>query len=181
MIDGEQYYDYFLHQAETHPMLLHTADNLAFAQVSVEEAFGDLRSASVSASGYIMRLIQPVFRLAPGSNGEPGQTFDGGFLIARTYDKRNQGSEDYRQALYGSERVAVDIVEKMYADSNAGHPMFQGKAHSSLTLSAREKPVTGDAGYGGWLILWSLPNHFTYCTPAESAAWADGGLTPFAQ
>ena len=64
MIDGQQYYDYFLHQAETHPDLLHTADNLVFAQVSVEEAFGDLRNDNASTT-FLMRLIKPVFRLAP--------------------------------------------------------------------------------------------------------------------
>lgn len=180
MIDGQQYYDYFLHQAQTHPALLHAADNLVFAQVTVEEAIGDLRDANVSRSGYIMRLIQPGFRLSAGPM-QPAQNFEGGFLIARRYDKANNGSADYRAAINGSERIAVDLIEKMYADSDAAHPMFQGQARQSLSLSAREKPATGDAGYGGWLILWSLPTHFSYCSPAARTAWTDGGLTPFAE
>lgn len=178
MIDGQLYHGYNLHQAENHPDLLHSDTNLVFAQVGVEEAVGDLRSANVSAKGYIMRSFNPSFRIKPGEQA-PEQQFDGGFLIARRYDMRNVGTSDYRDAMNGSERIAVDIIRKMYADSVAGHPLFHYKAHSHLTVTARERPVTGDMGYCGWMIFWSLPNIFCYESPATGPAWVDGGLTPF--
>ncbi|MEM9928519.1 MAG: hypothetical protein AAF840_01745 [Bacteroidota bacterium] len=180
MINGPLYYAYFKHQAETHPDLLHVdEDNLVFAQVSLEEAIGDLRSANISASSYIMRLFRPSFRFSPAEM-MPAKNWDGGFLIARKHDTRNQGSEDFSAAIDGCERIGEDIIEKMYADSANGHPLFQGRAHTNLTITGRELPVTGDGGYGGWLFLWSLPVQFTYCQPATRAAWTDGGTTPFA-
>ncbi|MEM6772287.1 MAG: hypothetical protein AAF597_17055 [Bacteroidota bacterium] len=176
MIDGKSYREYFETQAEEHPLLLHSEDNKVFALVTVEQAIGDLRSSLVSASGYLMRCIEPTSRLTPGDQ-YPRQTFDGGFTIARKYDVRNQGAQSYLDAMDGSEAVGWDIVEKMYADSAKDHPLFKHAAHSTLSVTARTRPVVGDGGYGGYLFLWSIQTHFCYNSPATRADWRDGGLT----
>ena len=76
--------------------------------------------------------------------------------------------------------MGIDILEKMYADSQAGHPLFEYAAFSELTVTARITPVTGDAGYGGWIFLWTLPRRFCIDSPASRTEWLDDGLTPFA-
>lgn len=176
MINGQAYREYFEKQAQMHPELLHSEGNKVFALVSVEEAIGDLRSPNVSASGYLMRCMEPVYRIGPGDQ-YPRQTFDGGFMIARQHDVRNEGTSGYLAAIDGSEAVGCDIIEKMYVDSENGHPLFEHAAHGTLTITARIRPVVGDGGYGGWLFLWSIETRYCYNSPATRTEWGDGGVT----
>ncbi|MEM9835147.1 MAG: hypothetical protein AAF828_01515 [Bacteroidota bacterium] len=180
MITIIQYAEYFEHQATHHPDLLHAQDNLSYAFMSLESAVSDLRSVNVSRSGFLLRAVEPSFQCQPGPDNRPLITVDGGYVVLGRYSIKEFGATAYLSVLQETQKIAEDIKEKMYADSEAGHPFFQQQANETLSITKRTMPVAGDAGYGGWIYLFTYQIHGTYCSPADRVAWTDQGLTPFA-
>ena len=181
MLTGEAYRDYLLHQAQSHPGLQHTKDNLVFQMTSVEDAIGDLQDARFSIDGYLMRGIEPAYAIRTAADGLPQQQFQGGVLTAKSYSQREEGTAGYQAALDAAETLMVDIIEKMYADSEHGHPAFEQMAAETLAITSRIRLVAGDGSFAGWIMLFTIDLPTKFCAPAERVNWLDGGLTPFDQ
>lgn len=173
----QEYYDYFKHQAEAHPSLAHTSTNRVYSLVTLEAALSDLRTDVLDVQGYLLRLIEPTFRFS-GQDGVPHKLIEGGYTIHKYYNRQASGDAAYLQAIADTERVGDDILEKMIADSENGHPLFAGDfSVPDATSSIRHN--TADAGYVGWLYLFSWQIPFGFCVPATRAEWTDDGLTPY--
>lgn len=174
-----EYRNYFLHQAENHPALLHAPDNLVFELVTLDEALGDLRSENIPEKGYIMRLLEPTYRIFRDEDGQLHKLIEGGFGIYRHYDVGTAGPASYYAAMEGSEEIVDNMVEKMVADSQNGHPAFQSSIDSAFQASVESRNKTGDSGFAGWLCLFSYSPIFNVCNPAAGTAWLDNGTTPY--
>lgn len=180
MILGD-YIGYFRHQAEHHPLLMHSplSGHRVFELVDFESAWGDFRS-TIKEKDYMMRLALPTL----GTEGEAFETTSmyGAFLIAKYWKIREIGDDDLEVALSNSLQIGLQIGAKMIADSNAGHPFFgwAGGSAEALDLRATPKMYTGDANYAGYWFTFKVAPHWDTCMTAETApAWLDAGLTPY--
>ena len=181
MIALDTYINYFKHQAENHPLLAHS-DSLGsrvFATITTEEALGDFRSGARS-KGYIMRLLEYSYQVTDAGNHEVTKRHEGGFIIAHYHSSRDGGDTQYLEAVAKAERVVDDMIEKMIADSKAGHPLFYYSLDSRQDFIVTPARFIGDASYSGYLCLFSFNSFFRNCITAEDApAWGDDGATPF--
>jgi hypothetical protein len=173
------YINYFKHQAETHPDLLHTDSRRVFEVVDFEEAWSDFRS-TIKEKDHIMRLALP----SGGLSGNSDETIEvmGGFMIAKYFKTRNGTQEDVLDALASSLAIGLDIAEKICADSNNGHPLWYWSAGSpeTLDLSYTPRVYAGDAAYAGYMFIFRFNNEWRNCpSSVEAPVWTDGGLTPF--
>jgi hypothetical protein len=175
------YVNYFKHQAEAHPALLHNdaTGRRVFAVISVDEALGDFR-AGLKPKGYLMRLLEYSYRVSDAGNHEVVKMHEGGFLVAHHHSAREGGSAAYFEALAKSEKVLDEIIEKMIADSQNGHPLFYYSLDSRQDFQVSPLRFVGDASYAGYLCLFSFKTWWRNCLDSQEApAWADGGQTPF--
>lgn len=178
MLTATSYRAYLRHQAQNHPLLLHADDNLVFQMASIEQAYGDLKSPNFSGSGFLMRGIEPAYRFGLGADGLLRQTFDGGVMVCKRFSQREEGTAGFRAAQDASERVCLDMLEKITADSTAGHPFFEYAADDSLSVTSRPRIGMGDGTFAGWLMIFSFNISTNFCSPAARTVWADGGQTP---
>lgn len=173
------YINYFRHQAETHPLLLHSPvqGQQVFEVVEFNAAWEAFRTG-VKPKQFIMRLALPT----GATDGEVDSTIQlyGAFLIARYWAVRKDDADDCTLALAESLEIAQQIVAKMMADSQNGHPVFEYGSNTAATLDARFTPRmwSGDANYAGYWVTFKLNHIWDSC--AESAPdWLDGGVTPY--
>lgn len=173
MIRIDKYFDYFLHQWVNHPVL--QGDEKGFRLVSVEEALGDFRTG-IQGKGFAMRLIE--YSYAPTTVGadEARKVLQGGFILVKYHSKRSSGEADYIQARAACEQVVDEIIEKMVADSRAGHDLFYYGLDTVDGVHVQPEIAAGDGFYSGCLVTFTLAPYFRQCS--QLTAWADGGLTP---
>jgi len=177
MTYNDLYRKYWEHQAANHPDLLHQADagSRIFEVITIDEALGDFRSG-VKEKSFIMRLIEYTYTVGR-SGGEVHKFLQGGFIIARHYSQRANGSSDYLQAMLDGERIVDDMIEKAIADSRNGHPVFNYSIDSEHDFSVIPVRMPD---YAGWRCIYTWQNFFRDCiTSSEAPAWVDGGVTPF--
>lgn len=176
-MSSQLYRAYLKHQAESHPNLQHNdAGSQVFAMMEVEEAVSDLRTKG-SEKGYIMRGLNYTYTLS--DDGEGRKEVQGGFMIARHYSNRAGGTVDYFAAIDAAERVLLDLIEKIVADSRAGHPLFLNSLDTKQNFRVMPRPIVSD-GYAGWLCQFNFITPVTICITRDDApAWTDGGATPF--
>ncbi len=171
-MDFNMYRNYFKHQAETHPALLHTSSNRVFAVVRSDAAYGDLRS-KVKEKDFVFRLLEYTYQY---DDVPARKRIRGGFMVAKFYSQREGDDAAYFAAIEAAEEVVDDLVDKLFADSANGHPLFG--QDFSLTNELVVTPVHngGDGSYTGFEVLFTLrPGWPERC---GSVAWTDGGLTP---
>jgi len=172
MIVIELYHNYFKYQAENHSELLHDdqSDNRVFAQIDIEESFGDFRTGA-KEKDFIMRLIEPTTE----TSGEES-LITGGFIIAHYHSDKNEGSEGYLNALKKSEKVTKDVIRRIIHDSREGHPLFNYSLDSKQDFSSQTVTHIGDGSYSGWRTVFSFNTFFDQCQNEE--AYSDDGQTP---
>lgn len=171
------YRAYLAHQAATHPDLLHADETgrRVFAMMHVEEVVSDLRSTATE-KGFIMRGLHYTYRLRDDGDGR--RIIEGGFMVAKQYSAREGGTAAFLKAMDDAERIVNEIVEKMIADSRAGHPLFLHSFDSEQDVSVTPRPLVSD-GYAGWMAIFTFSNFFESCLDREDApAWTDDGITP---
>lgn len=174
------YKAYLEHQAANHPDLGHDPDNNVhvFQMIDIEEAFGDFRNKAKSKS-YIMRGINYTYEVGQRQH-EHNKYIQGGFLVAKFVSPRGDSSENYYTAMRDAERVTDEIIEKIIADSQNGHPLFEHSLDSNQDFSVAPMRYYGDGSYAGWRCIFSFHNFFRSCIDhADAPAWADNGTTPF--
>lgn len=169
------YRNYFKHLCTIHPSLLHSEDvgQQVFQLASLEEALGNTRSVNVE-KGFMFTLIQPTFRLIDNEGDQVRQLLEGGFVMAKHYSLRQEGSVEYIDAIDECEAIVLDIVTKIVADSRAGHPLFYFSANNINDLKWTAQPVSnvGDGTYAGWLCLFEFNTSYVNCLDAHtSEAW----------
>ena len=169
----DTYFKYFLHQWLNHPDL--QGDNKGFRMVSVEEALGDFRSG-IKEKGFAMRLIEYSYTPTTAGGDEGRKILQGGFILVKYHSKRSSGEAGYIQARAACEKVVDEIIEKMVADSRAGHELFYYGLDAVDGVNVQPEIAAGDGFYSGCLVTFTLAPFFRQC-PAETA-WGDGGLTP---
>lgn len=174
------YVNYFRWQTENHPQLLHAAvpGSHVFAVIDQESAKGDFRS-SATEKGFIFRLIEPSGSAA--GDADPNTRLLGGFIIARYNAPRTKGDTDQTAAMDSAWKVGVDIIVKMVADSQNGHPFWYYSINTldALELNFQPRLLVGDVPYCGWMFTfrWRQPVELCLGAPGQPA-WLDGGLTP---
>lgn len=177
----QDYIDYFKHQAETHPDLLHddASGQRVFALVTVEQAMGDFRTGA-QTKATIVRLLEYSYVVDDQGKSQNAKAMQGGFIVASYYSARSGGDAAYIAAMAKSERIADEIIEKMITDSQAGHPLFDYSLDSRQQIQVNPIRNTGDATYVGFIVLFAYENFFRVCTTHDDApAWTDGGQTPY--
>lgn len=156
------YHDYFLWLCQLHPSLAHTDSNKSFEMISVDEAFGDLRTAA-GTNPYMFRLIDYTWGLAADGAYEQ-QRKEGGFIVAKKVDKRNGVAAGRIAARNQCETIVNDFVSHMVADSINGHPLFGRSVDSIELLKLNVQPLlnTGDGGYDGLIATfsWQYPHDY---------------------
>lgn len=175
---NDTYEKYFLHQAINHPDLGHTDDSKVFEVITVDDAFGDFRDR-VKEKGFIFRLINYTYRISDKHSADAMKIVEGAFFIAKYHSERSGGAAAQKLAMTESERIVDEIIEKMIADSNAGHPLFYYSLNTAQNINVTPKINTGDGGYSGWICSFSFANHWRNClSHPDAPAWTDGGATP---
>lgn len=177
---AELYRKYFRHQCVNHPDLLHAdaAGSRVFQLIDVEEALGDFRSGA-KEKGYIFRLVNYTYQVGDNGNHETLKEVQGGFLVAKHFSSRKTGTTDYYTAVQNSERITDDIIEKMFADSRNGHPLWHSSLDSRQQITVQPQTLNTDS-YTGWLVIFRWWYPFRDCITSEEAPdWGDGGKTPF--
>lgn len=180
MLQHDYYVAYFKHQAENHPDLLHSdaVGSRVFQVVSVDEAMGDFRTGA-KEKATIMRLLNYTYVISDRGQTEVRKYLQGGFIIASYYSNKAGGTDAYLAALAKSEKIADEIIEKMIADSKAGHPLFHRSLDSRQQITVSPVTDTGDGTYTGWLVLFDFYEYWRNCITSEDApAWLDDGVTP---
>jgi len=181
VIFNDTYRKYFLHQAINHPDLAHydMPGQRIFEVIDVEEALGDLRTNG-KANSFIFRLINYTYQIGDNFTGNAQKFINGGFIIAHYHSNRKDGQDGFFDAMLKSEKVTDEIIEKMIADSNAGHPFLNYSLNTAEGISVQPKIATGDVGYSGYLCTFHISNYWRNCiTHADAPDWIDGGQTPF--
>jgi hypothetical protein len=175
------YVNYFKHQAESHPALRHNdaIGQRVFAVISVDEALGDFR-AGLKPKSYLMRLLEYSYRVSDSGNHEVVKMHEGGFLVAHYHSAREGGSAAYFEAMSKSEKVLDEIIEKMIADSRAGHPLFYYSLDSKQDFKVSPHGYVGDSTYAAWVCTFTFKRYWPNCiTRPDAPAWLDDGETPF--
>jgi hypothetical protein len=156
------YHDYFKWLCQLHPSIAHTDANKAFEFISVEEAFGDFRTA-IGTNQYIFRLIDYTWGLTADGSYEQ-QSKQGGFIVAKKIDKRNSLAAGRIATRNQCETIVNDFVSHMVADSQNGHPLFGRSIDSIELLKLNVQPLlnTGDGSYDGLIATfsWQYPNEY---------------------
>jgi hypothetical protein len=174
-MDFNLYRTYFKHQAQNHPLLLHTSSNRVFAVVRSDAAYGDLRS-KVKEKDFVFRLLEYTYQR--DDNESPARKrIRGGFMVAKFYSQRNGDDDTYFSAIEAAEAVMDDLIDKMISDSENGHPLFGYDFELSNELTITPVHNVGDGSYAGWEVLFTLrPGWPERC---GTVAWLDNGTTPF--
>ena len=172
-------FDYFETGCAAHNDLQHqiTAGHRVFALTSVEQALGDFR-AGAQHQGYIVRLVEYTYDVTQTTH-EAVKTLQFGLLVAKYSNINAGGATAYLAALSDAERVMDDFINRMVADSRAGHPLFDSYFDNQQQINVQPLERTGDASYCGWMAIIRLPQYFNNCFNPDPARWSDGGLTPF--
>lgn len=178
MIFSDYYVAYLKHQAVNHPSLLHddAAGSRVFSMLNLEETFGDLRTGA-KEKDFIMRGIWPTQQISDRyTEGEVRKYWEGGFIIARYHSDTTLPS--ILAAIGDSEQIADEIVEKMIADSLAGHPLFYHSLDANQNIQLSTFALMAP-NWSGVRCLFDFTNYWRNCiTHATAPAWVDGGVTP---
>lgn len=178
MIFSDYYVAYLKHQAVKHPDLLHddAVGSRVFSMLNLEETFGDLRTGS-KEKDFIMRGIWPTQQISDRfTEGEVRKYWEGGFIIARYHADTTLPS--ILAAIAESEQIADEIVEKMIADSMAGHPLFYHSLDSNQNIQLSTYAMMAP-NWSGVRVLFDFVNFWRNCITHDTAPeWIDGGVTP---
>lgn len=170
------YRAYFKHQAKNHPDLLHSdaSGGRVFEVISVDEAIGDLRTSG-KEKDFILRLLDYTYEVSDDTQSQIRKYIQGGFIVAKYHSPRSGGKESYYTAMEESERVMDELIAKMIADSQNGHPLFFHSLDSRQNITVNPLVSTEDGTYSGWICFFRFAPHFPECV---AEGWLDDGLTP---
>lgn len=170
----ELYQKYFKYQCTRHPDLLHEDEvgKVVYELVSIDQAFSNSRSVNVE-KGYIFLLLEPTWVLAGTEGDQPRQVIQGGFLIAKYYGLRDEGSPAYIEAIQDTERISKEFALRMVADSRDGHPLFDYSANHIDYLNWTAQPMdnVGDGSYAGQLCTFEFSRGVTVCIGETAPEW----------
>lgn len=170
----KMYHDYFMHQAIAHPLLSHTDQNRVFEMIGIDEDYGDLRS-KVKEKDYVVRLLEYSYQVSDFSGAFLRKSIRGAFMIAKFYSPRNDSAADYLTALGSAEGIVDNFIEKMIADSKAGHPLFGYSLDRVQDFQIAPTIRPGDGAYAGWECIFTIRPAFDLA--CDSVGWTDGGIT----
>ena len=173
MSNISKYIRYFEYQCEQHPDLLHAEDNLVFQIASIEEAYSDLKKL---ASEYVFRLPIYTSRVNMPSAGNLAKANMGGFMLVKWVSQRSGSVPALKQAFADTERIAMDIINKMIVDSRSDYELFDNSL--DIEQDIRLSPILGThaSGYAGWFVTFEYNNYLSACP--DDDVWSDGGETP---
>jgi uncharacterized short protein YbdD (DUF466 family) len=181
MTDIELYEKYFEHQAKTHPDLLHTAtdgDKVFFRMEDTERKTSFV--TGIRPDSYLFILLPAEYVVTDGNDRLGQKRINGGFIMAHSYHPRNNSDTELRTARYRAEARTDEIIEKMIADSRAGHPLFNYSLDADQDIRVQVAQRTGDVTYTGYLVTFEFSPFFRICpTGLDAPDWTDGGVTPF--
>ena len=176
----DQYISYFRHQAENHPDLLHqdTEGQRAFSTIDIEEAMITGLRSSMKPKQTVLKVIQYTYRIRrPGTDMQ--KQIEGGFMVAHYFSPRNSTPAEYLEALITAERITDEVIEKMLADSQAGHPLFNYSLDRDQDIHVVTAPMKPEGNYVAKICMFSFAQFWRNCiTAPEAPAWLDGGITP---
>ena len=177
----EAYEAYFREVAEQHKQLAHVDayGERCFEFMDIAEAFGSIRDG-VRPQGFIFRLFRPYRRFVKREGGT-FRVLEGGFLIAKFGDVRQQGDGIVTLAMDESLLIVDQVVARMVGDSRNGHPLFEYGADKADALGFQALPATnvGDGTYHGFSCTFELSAPFEATGDCEPDAWLDGGVTDY--
>ena len=154
----EEYISYFKSLTEQHSELQHKEESPVFLPINMEEALGYTRT-SIKSKSYALQLYPYSSSLDGNYNATNARQHEGGFYMLK-YHK----DADYNQALVDTEKVALDFIHKMIADSNEGHNLWQHSLNSNssftITPSIRERGLT----YSGYLVTFTWKSVSANCS-----------------
>lgn len=181
MLFENLYIDYFRHQAENHPDLVHSAQEgeQVFNVIDIEQGMLVGLRSGVKPDAFMMRLFHYTYRIhRPGA--EMLKIIQGGFMLAKQFSVREDDAAEYQLALREAERVTDEVIEKMLADSQAGHPLFYRSLDSDQDITVVSSPKHSGTSYAAKICTFTFSQHWRNCIDSSDApAWLDGGLTPF--
>ena len=177
MQQGDLYRAYFLHQCQNHPELQHQDAAKVFGMIDIEDSFGDFRLGA-KEKGYLLRLITYTYGVGLSTH-ETLKAYTGGYIIAKYFQPRTGGEEEYWAAMDDTERINDELIEKIIVDSRNGHPLWYNSLDSRQDFSVQPIRLTGDGSYCGWRTIFSWRSYWRDCiTSPDAPEWADGGVNP---
>lgn len=177
----DSYINYFRHQAENHPDILHQdVEGLrTFDAISIEEAMITGLRSGVKPGQTVLKAINYTYNiLRPGT--DMLKRIRAGFMVACYYSPRNSTQTQFIEALTTAERITDELIEKMLADSENGHPLFNYSLDSDQDIHVSTMPMKPEGNYIAKICMVSFDQFWRNCiTHPDAPAWLDGGLTPF--
>lgn len=150
------YKNYFEGLAAANPDILHGVSGVAFAMKSLEEGMSIERTAQGSKPVHLVALM-PSFSVKEGSDAEqPYWTCIGGFIIAKLIALRGDTDDAVLGGIDACENIAVDIMNTMCSDSQAGSGPFAWTITGIGSMDATISPlgVSGDNSAAGVLVTF---------------------------
>ncbi len=174
------YIRYFKYLAQKHPLLLHddTIGGKTF-DVVLQRDIKELDIARMgikSDADFILILVIPTMETEDAEDGNAKRTHLGGFLILKKTSPRTDAKYEWWNSLPETEVIALQILQRMVADSQAGHPLFHRQADRFENLNARFSERVVEEKWVGFLVTFSYKNILPHC-PID-CVWTDSGTTP---
>lgn len=177
----DQYINYFRHQAENHPYILHedTEGRRAFESINIEEAMLSGLRSGLAPGQTVLKVLQYTYNIhRPGT--DMLKKVRGGFMVAQYFSPRNSTPAKFIEALTTAERITDELIEKMLADSQNGHPLFNYSLDSDQDIQVTTAPMKPEGNYIAKICTFYFERFWRNCiTHPDAPAWLDGGLTPF--
>lgn len=171
------YIKYFEYLAKKHPIFRHRNEvGSKTFDVVLQRDIKDLEIARTdinAASEFILIAVVPTKETLPSEDGNAKNDYTGGFFVLKKYSPKTNKKDDWWTALYETEVIGTQILQRMVFDSQNKHPLFHRQCDAYSQLNARFSERTIDGNWYGFLVTFNIKNILPDCP--LPCAWLDGG------
>jgi hypothetical protein len=171
------YIKYFQYLATRHPLLRHRNEvGSKTFDVVLQRDIKELAIARTdinAAADFILIAVVPTKDTQPLEDGHAKNYYTGGFFVFKKYSPKVNKKDDWWAALYETEVIATQILQRMVFDSQNKHPLFHRQADSYEQLNPRFSERTLGDDWHGFLVTFNIRNILPNCP--LPCAWLDGG------
>lgn len=169
----DDYIAYFKNIAVNHLDLIHsdTEGQETFSAIYPEEMLGDFRN-KMKHQAITLHALKYSFSITDPQC--PMVNRLGGFIVMG-YSKRGDfaGKSEMESTC---ERILLEIMIRIQADSKNGHPLFNGSQNRLTDVRAQPYSNKATGQYSGFVVTFPMITNIDFVH--ADVGWKDGGLTP---
>lgn len=175
------YIKYFEYLAQKHPLILH--QNIVGLKAFDMVLQRDIKELSIARmdinpnADFILLAVIPTDETEGSEDGNAKQVHTGGFFVLKKNAPRTEEKTEWWNAMYETQLIAYNILQRMITDSQNGHPLFHRQADRFENLNPRFSERVIEEKWYGYLVTFSFKNILPEC-PLLDCVWTDSGVTP---